>query len=118
METTNLDCLDTATLEQRLGSVPRQGDSNVNIVRIIPPQIRHQLGLHVELNLVPEDVGHDAPHHEDREEQGGHCEVDHQQALHLLVAAVEAKQAVCHTEQSSNYLQYNVSLIKSVQILS
>ena len=104
---TDLDCLDATALEQSLCPVPAPGHHIVTVLRVIPPQVRHQLRLHVELYLVSEHIGHHSPHHQDGQHQGGHRQVHHQQALHLLVAAVESKQTVEEAEDASNHLQHD-----------
>ena len=89
----HLDGLDAAALKPGLGSVPGQRDRRA-VRRVVPPQVRHQAGLHVGLYLVPEHVGDHPAHHQDAEQEDGDGSVDHHQALHLLVGTVETEQAV------------------------
>lgn len=102
----NLDCLDPAALESGLGPVPGETHATLRAVRIIEPEVRHQLGLHVELDLVAEHVGHDAAHHQHGQHQDGDGEVNNQEALDLLVAAVESKDTVCEAEEAGDNLYY------------
>ena len=59
----------------------------------------------------PEYISHDPTHDHDSEHEDGNSQMDHQQALHLLVAAVEPKQTVGKAEQPSHYLQQDSHLI-------
>ena len=100
----DLNCLDPAALESWLGVVPGEAQSAPCVVRVIESEVWHQLGLHVELDLVAEHVGHHAAHHQHRQHQDGDGQVDHQEALDLFVAAVEAKKAVGEAEEAGNNL--------------
>ena len=103
-ELKHLHSLDPAALEGRLGPVPGQTHPAPRVLRVIEPEVGHQLGLHVELDLVAEHVGHDAAHHQHGQQQDGDGEVDNQEALDLFVAAVEAKEAVGEAEEAGNDL--------------
>ena len=100
----HLHSLNPAALEGGLGPVPGQAHPGARVVRVIEPEVWHQLGLHVELDLVAEHVGHDAAHHQHGQQQDGDGEVDNQEALDLFVAAVEAKEAVGEAEEAGNDL--------------
>ena len=89
----HLDGLDAAALEPGLGPVPRPRHGGLR-PGPVAPQVRHQPRLHVGLDLLSEDVGNDAAHHQDAQQEDGHCRVDHHQALHLLVRTEHAKDAV------------------------